>query len=175
MVKPGLTPWLGAIVCSALLQSPADAGGLFGLFSRKKCESCPTCDQQCESCKPKKQHFKCFRPPEPPRAPVGLSFAADPQAQFADNSQDDRFDKLEKDVTRLTLIVKKLVDDQAGGGGGAAALPPRPNEATAEPASNPESPVPPGPIPASARVPARQKTPPVQQAVIERPDTATIR
>lgn len=175
MAIPKLSPWLGAIVCGAMLQSPVDAGGWFGMFSKKKCDPC---EAQCQQCPPKKQKFKCFHPPEPPRAPIGMSFAADPQAQFAD-PQDDRMDKLEKDVTRLTLIVKQLVDNPSAAPQAAPA--PRPAEAPA-PAADPSlragegDPVPPGPIPASAQAPATQKRAThIQQAIIQRPDPAVVR
>lgn len=122
MGVPRFAPWLGALICGAIASAPAHAGGIFGLFSHRnsdtdQCSAEPVgCQQPCQPtqpCPPKKQRTCCLCPPEPPRAPVGTTFAAEPQAAFADPGQDDRFDKLEKDVTRLTLIVQKMLENQA--------------------------------------------------------------
>ena len=85
-------------------------------------------------------------------------------------------DKLEKDLTRLTLIVQKMMESQQGGAGagaapaapgGAAALPaPSPliNPATiGNPVNGPLNPIPPGPIPAEARQQGGLRTSPIQQ------------
>lgn len=76
--------------------------------------------------------------------------AAQPQGVLANNNntdnnkaqQDERFDRIERDLTRLTLIVQKLADQQQ---------PPQPAAAPAAKASVDS--IPPGPIPNSVRAP----------------------
>lgn len=188
MGKRNLAPWLGAIVCGALIQSPVEAGGFFGCFSRRTdCES--ACQQpcpQCQNCPPKKKHTCCLCPAEPPLAPVGMSFAADPQAQFPDASQqgqDQRFDKLEKDVTRLTLIVEKMLEVQAANGAAPAPAQQQPQQQNGASGAgeattgtrNRLDPIPPGPIPLSSRAAYPRRTNVASQAVVPASNTAVAR
>ncbi|MBC8115849.1 MAG: hypothetical protein H7062_15800, partial [Candidatus Saccharimonas sp.] len=91
--------------------------------------------------------------------------AADPQASFPEADQqaqarDDRFDKVEKDLTRLTLIVEQMLKASS----------PNAQETTPQeqpvpmPPNTPATqldPIPPGPIPASARIFAPRRLSPV--------------
>lgn len=189
MGSPRIALWLGAVICGALICTPAEAGGIFKWFSHRsqaECESCqgeaPACQQpcqcQCKECPPKKKHVCCFCPPEPPRAPIGISIGAIindvltdvaaphgggevPPTPPKEDKQAERFDKLEKDVTRLTVIVEKLVEIQT-------ATPPEEKKAEVDP-------VPPGPIPAAARTPATQRIRSVQQTAAPTSRIATGR
>lgn len=168
MGSPGFAPWIGAIVCGAMIHTSAQAGGILGIFSHRSagCDrpAEPGCQQPCPNCQnapPKKKKVCCLCPPLPPQAPVGTSFAADPQAQFADNNpQDERLNKLDKDLSRLSVIVEQMLIQQQGK--------PMTN---VTPQSRSIEPVPPGPVPAAAR--ATTRLPAVQQVSAPAPTTAT--
>ena len=186
MGRSHIVPWLGAVICGALFCTSVDAS-LFHWFAPRQNAECDHCQadasacqqpcRQCQNCqKPeKKKHFCCLRPPEPPRGRVGTSFAADPQATFPDaslQSQDDRLDRMEKDVTKLTWIVEQIMRKQNpdfGNGPPAAAPQAGPVEAPAPPkpaGTTTIDQVPPGPIPASAVISGPRRLNSVEQAVV---------
>jgi hypothetical protein len=195
MGRARIAPWIGAIICGAFVCTSAQAGGIFSAFSHRNaacdqpeepvCQHCQQC-KQCKQCqerppkKPLKKKFCCLFPPEPPQAAVGTSFAADPQAQFADNNpQDDRLNKLDKDLSRLSAIVEQMLQNQGN---------PQANPQGATPQTGPprgpvgnttslqqgiNDPVPPGPIPAAAANSYRYSK--IQQVSLPASNTATGR
>lgn len=177
MVRSRIAPWLGAVVCGALIYTPAYAGGFWKVFSHRSdgCDrpAAQTCQNQCQcpqcqNCPPKKKKTCCLCPPEPPTAPVGTSVAADAQAQFPDNSQqDDRLDKLDKDLSRLSAIVEKMLMDQQGTGTTMRSVPRNLPQQTQVDS------VPPGPSPATTRI--SNRLPSVQQVSVPNANTAAGR
>lgn len=165
MGRSRIAPWIGAVVCSALVSTSAQAGGIFGVFSHRNagCDRPvePVCQQQCppQNSTPKKKKTCCLCPPEPPVAPVGTSVAADPQAQLADTSaQDEQLKRLERDLTALATVVNQLVQQQG--------------KATSASQQRIIDPAPPAPAPAAATV---NRIPAIQQVSLPVPSTATGR
>ncbi|MBS0203258.1 MAG: hypothetical protein JSS49_10195 [Planctomycetes bacterium] len=95
---------------------------------------------------------------------MGTSVAADSQAQFPDNSQqDDRLDKLDKDLSRLSAIVEKMLLDQQGTGTTMRSAPhnlPQPSLAVPLP-----------PVPSPAAVQFSNRLPSVQQVSVPNANT----
>lgn len=167
MGRPRIAPWIGAVLLGMLTSTTAQAGGFFGIFSHRTADCDPHCQQPCPQCQnpPKKKKVCCLRPPLPPVAPVGISVAADPQAQLPDNSQDERLNKLDKDLSRLTVIVEQMLLQQQQ----------QPSKPTvnATPQTRANDAVPPGPIPVSARI--TNGLPGIQQVSAPAPTTAPVR
>jgi hypothetical protein len=171
MTRTRIASWLGAFIYSGLIiHSPVEAGGMFGWFSHHA--SCdrpaePVCQQQCQ-CPPKKKKSCCFCPPEPPQAIIGTSVAADSRAQLADtNPQDERLNKLDKDLNRLSVIVEKLSQQSGGLGGNAAPALTAPHGN-----SNPPGEIP--PVPAATKFEGR-RSPAIQQVSMPNSNVATPR
>jgi len=99
------------------IESPA-AAGIFCCFKRDRCNDCNECREYEDDDDDRKDRGCCFCPPAPPRAEVGFSLPGrfniqsrpGPTIESQQKKLQTKVDDVERDLTRLTLVVEKLAD-----------------------------------------------------------------